>query len=108
MPFRFRAPLAANLRMENLFERASSGRAAKYYGAKLFTIQLPIGQKNSGSELATNFFFDFCVTIDKPVRLLIGVEKFGRGNDLAQTFAKARLACGNSAGDSDDSHSSED
>ena len=59
MPFRFRAPLAANLRMENLFERASSSRAAKYYGAKLFTIQLSIGQKNSGSELATNFFFNF-------------------------------------------------
>jgi hypothetical protein len=32
----------------------------------------------------------------------------GSRNDLAQAFAKAGLSCGNSAGDSDDSHSSED
>jgi hypothetical protein len=39
---------------------------------------------------------------------LIGVEEFGGWNDFAQTLAKAGLASGNSAGDSDDSHSSED
>jgi hypothetical protein len=93
--------------VENLFERASSGRAAEYYGAKLLTIQLPIGQKNSGTKFAPNFLFNFRVKIDEPVRLLIGVEEFARRNDLTQTLAKAGLACGNSAGDADGSHDQE-
>jgi hypothetical protein len=42
------------------------------------------------------------------MRGLIGVEKLGGRKDLAETFAKAGLACGNSAGDPDYSHSGED
>ncbi len=108
MRFRFRAPLAANPRMKNLFESALFCRVAEYYGAKSVSIQVPGVRENSVAKFATNFFFNSLVKIDKLVRNLISVEKFGRGNDLAQTFAEAGLACGNSASDSDDSHSSED
>ena len=107
MRFRFRAPLAANPRMENLFECAFFSRVFKHYGAKFLSIQVPIGRKNLGSKIATNFFLNFRVKIDKLVRGLIGIEKFSRGNDLAQTFTKTALARGNSASDPDDSHSSQ-
>src|SRR6266498_1399701 len=108
MRVRFRAPLAANPRMENLFERASFTRAAKYYGAKSLSIQVPSVRKNLRPKFAADFFFNFRVKIDEPVCFLIGVEEFGRWNELAQTLAKTGLACGNSAGDPDDSHSKED
>ena len=107
MRVRFRAPLAANSRMENLFECAFFSRVFKDYGAKFLSIQVPINQKNLGSKLATNFVLNFWVKIDKPMCGLIGVEKSGIRNNLAQTFAKAGLACGNSASDPDDSHSSQ-
>ena len=107
MRFRLRAPLAANPRMENLFECAFFSRVFKDYGAKFLSIQVPIGRKNLGSKLATNFFLNFRVKIDQLVRGLIGIEKFSRRNNLAQTFTKAGLACGNSASDSDDCHSSQ-
>jgi len=42
------------------------------------------------------------------VRGMISVEKFGTGNDFAQARAKCALASGNSAGNPDDSHLSED
>ena len=108
MRFRFRAPLASNPRMENLFERASFTRAAKHYGAKFRSIQVPSIRKNRGTKFVANFFFNFQVKINEPVCFLIGVEEFGGWNDLAQTLAKAGLACGNSAGDPDDSHLSKD
>src|SRR5882724_6452849 len=101
MRVRFRAPLAANPRVENLFERASFARAAEYYGAKSLSIQVPSVRKNLRPKFAANFFFDFRIKIDEPVCFLISVEEFGRWNDLAQTFAKAGFSCGNSAGDSD-------
>ena len=104
MRFRFRAPLPANPRMENLFERASFTRAAKHYGAKFLSIQVPSVGKNLRSKFAANFLFNFRVKIDEPVCFLIGVEEFGGWNDLEQTLAKAGFACGNSAGDPDDSH----
>jgi len=104
MRFRFRAPLAANPRMKNLFERASFTRAAKHYGAKFLSIQVPSVRKKPRPKFATNFFFNFRVKFYEPVCFLIGVEEFGGCNDLAQTLAKAGLACGNSAGDPDDSH----
>ena len=83
-------------------------RVAKYNSAKSVSIQVPGVRENSVAKFATNFFFYSRVNIDKLVRNLICVEKFGGGNDLAQTFAEAGLACGNSASDPDDSHSSED
>jgi hypothetical protein len=108
MRFRFRAPLAANPGMKNLFERASFTRAAEHYGAKFRSIQVPSVRKNPLPKFAADFSFNFGVKIDEPVCLLVGVEEFGGWNDLAQTLAKTGLACGNSAGDPDDSHSSED
>jgi hypothetical protein len=108
MRFRLRAPLTANPRVENLFKRASFTRAAKHYGAKFLSIQVPGVRKNPVLKFAANFFFNFRVKIDEPVCFLIGVEEFGGWNELAQTLAKAGLACGNSAGDPDDSHSNED
>ena len=104
MRFRFRAPLTANPRMENLSKRASFTRAAKHYGAKFLSIQVPGLRKNRRPKFAANFFFNFRVKIDESVCFLIGVEEFGGWNDLAQRLAKAGLACGNSAGDPDDSH----
>src|SRR5206468_4956701 len=101
MRFRFRAPLTANPRMKNMFKRASFTRAPKYYGAKFLSIQVPDVRKNPLSKFAANLFFNFRVKIDEPVCFLIGIEKFGGRNDLAQTLAKAGLACGNSAGDPD-------
>jgi hypothetical protein len=48
------------------------------------------------------------IKIDKPVRLLIRIEKPGNGNGIAQTLAKARLASGNSASDPDGRHANSD
>ena len=104
MRFRFRAPLAANPGMKNLFERASFTRAAKHYGTKCLSIQVPSVRKNPRPKFAANFFFNVRIKIDEPVCFLIGVEEFGGWNDLAKRLAKAGLACGNSAGDPDDSH----
>ena len=104
MRFRFRAPLPANPRMENLFKRASFTRAAKHYGAKCLSIQVPGVRKNLRPKFAANFLFNFRVNLNEAVGLLISVEEFGRWNDLTQTVAEAGLACGNSAGDANDSH----
>ena len=106
MRFRVRAPLTPNPRMENLFERASFCRVSKDYGAKLLSIQVPFDRKKSGSKFVANFVFNLWVNIDKLVGNLIRVEKFGRRNDLAQTFAKAGLTRRNSAGDPDRRHDS--
>ena len=108
MPFRLCSPLAANPRMEDLFKRALFCRVAKYYCAKFVSIQVSGIRENSFAKFATNFFFNFRVKIGKLVRSLIRVEKSGSRNDFTQTFAEASLACRNSAGDPDDSHSSED
>ena len=108
MSFGFRAPLAANPWMENLFERASFSRVGKDYMAKLLSIQLLINRKNRTSKFTSNLSFHLQIKIDKLMRGLIGVEKLGAQKYLAETFAKAGLACGNSAGDPDDRHLSED
>ena len=107
MRFRFCAPLAPNPRMENLLERASFSRVFKDYMAKLLSIQLLIDRKNRAPKFASNLSFNLQVKIDKLMRGLIGVEKLGDRKDLAETFAEASLACGDSAGDSDRRHDSE-
>ena len=56
MRFRFRAPLAANPRMKNLFESALFCRVAEYYGAKFVSIQVPGVRENFPAKFATNFF----------------------------------------------------
>src|SRR5207245_7068046 len=80
----------------------------KHYTAKFFPIQLLIRRKNRTAKFASNFFFNLRIKIDKLVRGMISVEKFGTGNNFAQARAKCALARGNSAGDPDDSHLRED
>ena len=89
MLFRFRAPLPANPRMENLFERAFFGGVPKHYGAKPFTFQPAVARKNLPPELSDEFFFNFRVKIDQLVRGLIGVKKFCSRQDLAEAIAKS-------------------
>ena len=104
MPFRLCPPLAANPRMENLFERAFLGGVLKDYGAKPFSIQAAIARKNLGPEFSREFLFYLRVKIDKFPCGLIGVKKFRGRNKLAQTIAEGRLARGNSARDSNGRH----
>ncbi len=56
MRFHFRAPLAANPRMENLFERASFRSVLEDYGAKPFTFQAAVTRKISRPNSATSSF----------------------------------------------------
>jgi hypothetical protein len=81
--FRLRAPLAANSRMENLFERASFSRVTKDYMAKLLPIQLLIDRKNGTPKFASNLFFNLRIKIDKSMCGLIRIEKLGIRNNLA-------------------------
>ena len=105
MRFRFRAPLPANPRMENLFEGASFRSVLEDYGAQPLTFQAAGARKNLPPELSNDFFSNARVKLDQFVRDLIGVEKFGSGKELTQTIANSRFACGDSAGDPDDRHS---
>ena len=108
MLFRFRAPLPANTRMENLFERAFFSGVLEDYGAKPFAFQAAVTRKDLRPELSNEFFSNVRVKFDQFVRGLIGVKKFGGRQNLAQAIAKSRFACGDSAGDPDDSHLRED
>ncbi len=83
MRFRFCAPLAANLRMENLFERAPFSRVVKHYMAKFFPIQLMIGRKNRAAKFASNLLFNLRIKIDELVHGVIRVEKRSIGDNLA-------------------------
>src|SRR5437870_9894549 len=103
MRFRFSAPLPANPRMENLFERAFLGGVLKDYRAKHVPIQVPVAGKDFQAELPEQLLFDL-FKIDKLMRGLVGVEKFGVGENLAKTLAESALARRNSAGDSDRWH----
>src|SRR5260370_41876040 len=107
MRFRFRATLETNQRMENVFELVSFSRVIKDYMAKLLSIQLLIDRKNCTPKFASNLSFNLQVKLYKLIRGLIGVEKLGGRKDFAETFAKAGLACGNSASDPDRRHDSE-
>jgi len=108
MPFRFRAPLPANPGMENLFERVSFRSVLEDYGAKPFAFQATVARKDLRPELSNEFFSNVRVKLDQFVRGSIGVKKFGGRQNLAQAIAKSRFACGDSAGDPDDSHLRED
>ena len=103
MRFRESAPLPANPRMENLFERAFPGRALKHYRPKGGPIQVSRVGKNFGTELTPQLLFDF-LKIDKLMGGLISIEKFGAGNDLTQAFTETGLTCGNPARDADGWH----
>src|SRR3979411_2038961 len=103
MGLRFSAPLAANARMENLFERLLFGRAFEDYGPKGRAIQAS-SRKNSGPKLTPELLLYLRVKIDKVARGLIGIKKFRIRQDLAQAIAKARFACRNPARDSDGRH----
>ncbi len=100
MLIRFNAPLPANPRMENLFERLFFGGVLEDYGADCFSIQVAIAGKNAEPELSEQLLLDL-LKIDKLPCDLVGIEKFGCGKDLAETPAKGALAGGNAARDSD-------
>ncbi len=85
----FRAPLPANPRMENLFERAFFCGVPKDYGAKPFTFQAAVARKNLLPELSDEFFLNVRVKLDQFVGGLIGVKKFGSGKKFAQAIAKS-------------------
>ena len=104
MRFHLRAPLAANPRMENLFERASFRSVLEDYGAKPFTYQAAVTRKDLPPKLSNKFFSRIRITLDQFVRGLIGVKKSRGRKNLAQAIAKSRFARGNSAGDPDDRH----
>ena len=86
--------------MEYFFEHAPFGRVLEDYRPKRCPIQVAVGKKNSDAEFLNQLLLHF-LNIDKVVRGLVGIEKFGIGKILAETLAKSALACGNSAGDSD-------
>src|ERR1700682_174319 len=96
MGLRFSAPLAANARMENLFERLLFGRAFEHYGPKRCAIQAPPG-KNSSAKLMPELLLYLLVKIDKITRGLVRIKKFRVRQELAQAIAKACFARGNAA-----------
>src|SRR4030088_2746219 len=100
MGLRFSAPLAANARMENLFERLLFGRAFEHYGPKGRAIQAS-SRKNSGAKLTQKLLLNLLVKIDKVARGLIGIKKFRIQKEFMQALAKARFTCRNPARDSD-------
>ncbi len=105
MRFRFSAPLTANPRMENLFERTFFVRIAKYYRSKCFSIQVPVVRKDSSAKFVTDLLFHFR-KIHQQMRCLIGIKKLRRRKKLTQTVAKSAFTCGDSAGDPDRRHDS--
>jgi hypothetical protein len=100
---RFNAPLPANPRMENLFERAPFRGVLENYGAKSGPIQVAVRRKNAKTEFVRQLPFNF-FKIDKLVSDVVGIEKFGLGQKPAEAIAERAFACGNSAGDSDGGH----
>src|SRR6266404_4354823 len=103
MRFRLSAPLPANPRMENFFERAFLGCVLKDYGPEIGPVQVAVAGKDGEPELFQELAFDL-LKIDKLMRDVVGIEKFRGGNNLAQAFAKRRFARGNSARDPNGRH----
>src|SRR5437773_12449841 len=105
MRFRFSAPLTANPRMENLFERTFFVRIAKYYRSECFSIQRPVAQKDSSAKFATDLLFHFR-KLHQHMRCLIGINQLRRSQEFTQTVAKSASTRGDSAGDTDRRHDS--
>src|ERR1043166_2264340 len=90
--------------MQDLLQRAFLFRVGEYYRAHLASIQVTTRRKNRGAKFAPNQLPDFRIVLRQITRSLVRVKK-GRGrDDLAQAFAKARLAGGNPTRNSDDWH----
>jgi len=100
---RFSSPLPANPGMKNLFERLLFGGVLEDYRSKSRPVQVTARGKNAESELVEQLLFNF-LNIDQIVSRLIGIEKPGGGQDLAQTLAKSAFAGGNSPGNPDSWH----
>ncbi|HJT46416.1 MAG TPA: hypothetical protein VJ721_09125 [Chthoniobacterales bacterium] len=92
---RFNAPLPANPRMENIFERLPFGGVLENYGPKRRPIQVPAWRKNGVRELVNQLSLNLLET-DQSMGSLVGVEKSGAGQDLAQTLAESAFTRGNS------------
>ena len=104
MGLRFSAPLAANARMENLFESAFFCHALQDYGPNSWPIQVARGRINVRAELADDFIFDLWIKIGKLAGCLIGAKKSRCRDDFAKAMAKRGFACGNPARDPDGGH----
>src|SRR5205807_1274802 len=92
--------------MQDLLQRAFLFRVGKHYRAHLRSIQVTACRKNRGPKLASNQLSDLRIVLGQIVRSLVRIKKCRGVNDLVQTFAEGGLPCGNSAGDSNDWHSS--
>ena len=103
MRFRLSAPLPANPRMENVFERAFLGCVLEDYRPEIGPIQVAVAGKDGEAELFQELSFDL-LKIDKLMRGFVGIEKFGVGKNFLKTLAKSALAGGNSACDSNRWH----
>ena len=99
MLFGLGAPLAPDARMKDFFERAFFRGVAKYYRAKGGAVQVATSRKNFVAKLLMDCFAHFG-KIDKFMRGVVCVEKFGSGQHFAQTPTEGALAGGDSAGDS--------
>src|SRR5207249_2645769 len=91
-------------RMQDLLQRAFLFRVGEYYRAHLGSIQVATCRKNCRAKFAPNQLSDFRIVLHQTVRSLVRVKKRRGRNDLEETFAKSRLAGGNSARNSDDWH----
>ena len=103
MRFRQSAPLPANPRMENLFERALLSGVLEDYGAKRLPIQVARAGKNLLAKFPDQLRFHFR-KIDNFSRRHIGIEEFRSRHQLAQTIAKRTLTRGHSTRDSNGWH----
>jgi hypothetical protein len=101
---RFSAPLAANARMENFFERVLFRRALENYRSKSSPIQVARRRINVGPEFTRNFPSYVRVQIDQLARGLVGIKKCRGGNDFTQAVAKRRFAGGDPTGDTNGRH----
>ena len=89
MRFRFRAPLAANPRMENFFERVFLRAVCEDYRSKSHSIQVAVGKNlisERANQLAPNLF-----KLHQFARGPIRIEKSRSRQNIAQTFAEGRF-----------------
>ena len=103
MPFRLSHPLATNLRVKNLFERAPLGRVAKYYRPKFRSVQVPCRRKDFTAKPIQDFLFHFWKFGERTC-CQIRIEEFRPGQNLPQAVTERAFARGYSARDPDRRH----
>ena len=104
MLFRFRAPLAPDSRVQDLFERAFFCRVLEDYGAKFLSIQAARSGKDLIAKLLSNFLFNAGLKIDKLMRGPVGIKKLRGRQQFAQALGESRFTRGKAAGDPNGGH----